>query len=46
MSKMWSNNLKDLLSKLFLKSAEERIKFIPLLKEHPWFNGLDWQKML
>jgi hypothetical protein len=46
MSKMWSSNLKDLFVKLFNKNPEDRLKFIPSIKQHPWFNGLDWDKII
>jgi hypothetical protein len=46
MTKTWSNSLKDLFSKLFCKSAEERMKHVPTLKEHPWFNGIDWDRLM
>ena len=46
MNKMWSNNLKDLLAKLFAKNPVERLKNITTIKEHPWFSGIDWNKLL
>lgn len=42
-NKNWSKNLRDLLSKLLLKSPEERMKHVPAIKEHPWFAMLHWQ---
>jgi|LakMenE01Jun11ns_1017448.scaffolds.fasta_scaffold8792413_1 hypothetical protein len=42
---MWSNNLKDLLGKLFTKNPNERMKNIVNIKAHPWFAGLDWEKL-
>ena len=42
-NKNWSKNLCDLLSKLLLKSPEERMKHVPAIKEHPWFAMLHWQ---
>lgn len=46
MTKTWSPALKDLLSKLFTKSPTERMKHVTSLKTHPWFQGIDWQKLL
>lgn len=45
-NKNWSNNLKDLFSKLFIKSPTERMQHIPTLKAHPWFSTIDWDKLL
>lgn len=46
MTKTWSPALKDILSKLFTKSPTERMKHVASLKTHPWFQGIDWQKLL
>ena len=45
LNKMWSNNLKDLLGKLFTKNPNDRMKNIVNIKAHPWFSGLDWEKL-
>jgi serine/threonine protein kinase len=46
MNKNWSKNMRDLFAKLFTKNPEERMKFVPALKEHPWFEGVSWQDLL
>lgn len=46
MTKTWSSPLKDLFSKLFAKSPTERLKHVYALKSHPWFTGIDWDKLL
>ena len=35
----------DLLSKLLDRSPDSRIKTAAEIKRHPWFKGLDWQKL-
>lgn len=46
MTKTWSNALKDLFAKLFAKSPTERLSHVGGLKAHPWFQGLDWEKLV
>lgn len=46
MNKMWSNNLKDLLSKLFTKQPIERLGYAGKIKQHPWFGMMDWDKLI
>jgi serine/threonine protein kinase len=46
MSKDWSVSLKSLLGKLLTKDANERMKNIATIKEHPWFIGINWNGLL
>ena len=45
--KYFSDELKDLLSKLLCKNLSRRIGVFSKeeLKSHPWFNNLDWDKL-
>ena len=45
--KYFSDELKDLLQKLLCKNLNRRIGIYSKeeLKEHPWFKGLDWDKL-
>ncbi len=46
----FSPELKDLLSKLFVKNPDKRLGGGPRgaedIKEHPWFNMVNWQLLL
>jgi len=46
MNKNWSKSIRDIFSKLFIKNSEERMKNIPTLKQHPWFDGLNWNDLI
>jgi len=42
-----SNNMKDLLQKLFKKAPDQRIGFngAEEVKSHPWFEKVDWEAL-
>ena len=44
MPRYFSDDLKDLISKLLVKTPGKRlgVSSISSLKSHPWFAGLDW----
>lgn len=37
-------HLIDLLQKLLAKDPQNRIEDISEIKDHPWFDGVDWKK--
>eukprot|EP00012_Vannella_robusta_P003908 CAMPEP_0206184374 /NCGR_PEP_ID=MMETSP0166-20121206/1182_1 /ASSEMBLY_ACC=CAM_ASM_000260 /TAXON_ID=95228 /ORGANISM="Vannella robusta, Strain DIVA3 518/3/11/1/6" /LENGTH=516 /DNA_ID=CAMNT_0053599381 /DNA_START=1 /DNA_END=1551 /DNA_ORIENTATION=+ len=41
----FSPQLADLLSKLLEKDPEERFKYAAEIKRHPWFKGINWDKL-
>lgn len=45
MNKNWSKNIRDLFGKLFEKDPEERMKHVLTIKEHPWFEPINWEKL-
>ena len=42
----WSPNLKSLISQLLEKDPDQRMKNVEKIKEHPWFETIDWNKLL
>ncbi|GIQ83595.1 hypothetical protein KIPB_004943 [Kipferlia bialata] len=34
---------KDLVERLLVKSTEDRLMDVDLIRQHPFFNGIDWQ---
>ena len=45
-NKNWSNDLKDLFSKLFEKRPDVRMQHIANLKKHPWFGMINWEQLM
>lgn len=37
-----SDDAIDLISKLLQRKPDDRMKFVAMLRKHPWFIGLDW----
>ena len=44
MNQTFSEELKDLLTKLLAKDPEERINSMKVIKKHPWFRGTLWNE--
>jgi serine/threonine protein kinase len=43
----WTKQMKDFTNKLITRKPEKRLgsKGIEELKQHPWFDGFDWEKL-